>query len=197
MKIAAIIVVSFLCFRILKFFLYRNDKFRGVRDVDHRTLTFGRLIINILRASIIMISILMILKVAGFNIQSLVAGLGLASIVVGLSVQDVLKDLIRGISIIGDAYFHIGDVVNYKNMEGEVVSMGLLSTKIRSLSTKNTITVSNRHFEEAEIVSSYYFEKVPMPYDLTVYQAEKVVRDIVRRIRKKRVCGQQQISRHY
>lgn len=152
--------------------------------MDHRTRTFNRLIISLLRAAIIVIAQLLILKAAGFNVRSLVAGLGLASVVIGLAVQDVLKDVIRGVSIIGDSYFHIGDIVRYKDMEGEVISMGLLSTKIRSIYTQNVLTVSNRHFEEAEIVSSFYKEKIPMPYDLKVFQAEKIVRDIVRRIRK-------------
>lgn len=184
LKIAGVVFVAFLCYRVLKFFLYRNEKIRGERDVDHRALTFNRLIISFLRAAIMLISLLLILRVAGFNIQSLVAGLGLASVVVGLAVQDVLKDLIRGISILGDSFFHIGDIVHYKDIDGEVVSMGLLSTKIRDMATQNIFTVSNRNFEEAEIVSSYYYEKIPMPYDLKVYQAEKVVRDIVKRIRK-------------
>lgn len=184
LKIAVIVFAAFACYRILRYLLYRNEKNRGEREVDHRALTFNRLLISILRAAILLISVLLILKAAGFNIQSLVAGLGLASVVVGLAVQDVLKDIFRGISIIGDSYFHIGDIVRYKDMEGEVISMSLLSTKIRSLYTQNILTVSNRHFEEAEIVSSFYKEKIPMPYDLKVFQAEKIVRDIVRRIRK-------------
>ena len=184
LKIAAIIFVSLLCYKILKFILYKNENKNGERELDHRTRTFNRLVISILRALTVVISQLCILKVIGFNIQSLVAGLGLASVVVGLAVQDVLKDIIRGVSIIGDSYFHVGDIIHYKDMDGEVVSMGLLSTKIRSLYTQNVLTVSNRHFEEAEIVSSFYKEKIPMPYDLKVFQAEKIVRDIVRRIRK-------------
>ena len=184
LKIAAIIFVSLLCYKILKYILYKNENKNGERELDHRTRTFNRLVISILRALTVVISQLCILKVVGFNIQSLVAGLGLASVVVGLAVQDVLKDIIRGVSIIGDSYFHVGDIIHYKDMDGEVVSMGLLSTKIRSLYTQNVITVSNRHFEEAEIVSSFYKEKIPMPYDLKVFQAEKIVRDIVRRIRK-------------
>jgi small conductance mechanosensitive channel len=184
LKIAAIIFVSILCYKILKYILYKNENKNGERELDHRTRTFNRLVISILRALTVVISQLCILKVVGFNIQSLMAGLGLASVVVGLAVQDVLKDIIRGVSIIGDSYFQVGDIVRYKDMEGEVISLGLLSTKIRSLYTQNIHTISNRHFEEAEIVSSFYKEKIPMPYDLTVCQAEKIVRDIVRRIRK-------------
>ena len=184
LQIAVVFAAAFVCYRALKYFIYRNDKFRADREVDHRTLTYNRLIISLLRAVIILIAAILTLKVAGFNIQSLVAGLGLASIVVGLAVQDVLKDLIRGLSIVGESYFHIGDIVRYKEEEGEVVSMGLLSTKIRSLYTQNVLTISNRHFEEAEIVSSFYKEKVPMPYDLKVYQAEKIIKDIVMRVRK-------------
>ena len=183
-KIAAVIIGAFICYRSLKFFIYRNDKSRADRDVDRKTLTYKRIMINLARTAITLIALMLTLKLAGFNIQSLVTGLGLPSVVVGLAVQDVLKDLIRGINILGDSYFHIGDVVRFKDQEGEIISMNLLSTKIRSLHTYNILTVANRHFEEAEVVSSFYLEKVPMPYDLKVYQAEMIIRDIVRRIRK-------------
>ena len=184
--IAGVIIGAFLFYRLLRFILYRYDKKRSEKTQlnSSRYSSYNKLALSLVRSALIVTVILLVLKLSGFNIRSLVAGLGLASVVVGFALQDGLKDIIRGAGIIGDAYFHIGDVIRYKGEEGEVISMSLRTTKIRSLYTKNIISIANRNLEDAEVVSTFYFEKVPLPYDLKVYQAEKVVKDIVDRIQK-------------
>ena len=183
--IAGVILGAFLCYRVIRFFMVRRGKKKGSdSQLNQRSTNVNKLALSLVRSALILISSLLILKIAGYNIGSLVAGLGLASVVIGFALQDGLRDIIRGATIIGDSYFHIGDVIRYKGEEGEVISMSLRTTKIRSLYTKNIISIANRNLEESEVVSTFYFEKIPMPYDLTVYQAEKVVKDIVDRIQK-------------
>ena len=49
------------------------------------------------------------------------AGLGILGVIFGLAIQDWLKDIIRGSSILSDNYFAVGDVVKYKDIEGKVL----------------------------------------------------------------------------
>ena len=39
--------------------------------------------------------------------------------------QDALKDIIRGSTILTDSYFQVGDVVKYGDIMGKVISIGL------------------------------------------------------------------------
>ena len=57
---------------------------------------------NIIKVLIAIIAILYILQVYGVNTSALVAGVGAFSLVIGLAFQDILKDLLAGISIIFD-----------------------------------------------------------------------------------------------
>ena len=57
------------------------------------------------------------------NVSSLLAGVGILSVIIGLAVQDALKDIIRGFSILSDEYFNIGDIILYKEITGKVITL--------------------------------------------------------------------------
>ena len=99
--------------------------------------------------------IFLILGANGINVTSLAAGLGIASAIVGLALQDFLKDIIMGANIVSGDFFSIGDVIKYKDEMGVVISFSMRNTKIRSLITDDTITISNRNISEIAKVGSW------------------------------------------
>ena len=101
-----------------------------------------------------------------------------------LHYRDMATDVIRGIGIIADSYCQVGDVILYKGMEAEVLTIGIRTTRVRILANDNILSIANRNISEVEVLSWKYVESFPMPYDLSIYQSEKVVRDIVNRISK-------------
>ena len=123
-------------------------------------------------------------RLLGVDITSMLAGLGIAGFAVSFAVQDMATDVIRGIGIIADSYCQVGDVILYKGMEAEVLTIGIRTTRVRILANDNIISIANRNISEVEVLSWKYVESFPMPYDLSIYQSEKVVRDIVNRISK-------------
>lgn len=184
-EMAGVIVGFWILYRILRRILNRFAGHSGERtESDNRNLTYRKLGISVSRYAIIIAAFVCVLQIAGVNVSSLVAGLGLVSVIVGLALQDWIKDIIRGIDILSDSFFHVGDIVNYKGQEGEVLTLGIKTTRIRLLADDNILSIANRNIEEIQVVSWNYREVIPMPYDLSVYEAEKVVRDIVARIRK-------------
>ena len=68
---------------------------------------------------------LILLNLYGVNTTSLIAGLGIAGAVLGLALQDALKDIFNGLSIIFDNYFVVGDLVDYNGFVGTVTDFGL------------------------------------------------------------------------
>ena len=178
-----VVIASVIVYKIIYHILLKSENFKG-RSIDNKKgKTYLRLFRSIIRYVIIIIAIILILRVNGVNVSSLVAGVGIAGVVIGLAIQDWLKDIIRGISIISDSYFQVGDIVKYKDIEGKVIVIGLKSTKIQELKSDNIVSIANRNIEEIHVVSNIIYVTIPMPYGVALDRAEKAIDDIVKLVK--------------
>ena len=177
------IIAVLICFAIYKVILIVLKKIeKGYKNTDKegkKGSTYFRLFKSTLRYVFFIAVVLILLQVNGVDLTSLFAGLGIVSVIVGLAIQDWLKDIIRGSSILSDGYFAVGDVVNYNGQEGEVLVIGLKTTKIKLLKNQNIVSIANRKIEEIEKVSKEIYINVPISYTVSVSQAEKVIQAIV------------------
>jgi MscS family membrane protein len=64
--------------------------------------------------------------------EAFLAALTSAALAIGLGLQDLIKNLIGGLVIVTDRPYQTGDLVKIGEASGEVVQIGLRSTKIRS-----------------------------------------------------------------
>ena len=177
-----VVILSIILYKSLIFFISKGEEkslFSG-----KKSKTYVRLTRSIIRYVFIIITVLILLQVNGINVSSLLAGVGILGVVIGLAIQDWLKDVIRGSSILTDNYFSVGDIVKYKEIEGKVLVIGLKTTKIQDLRTNNVISIANRNIEEVEVVSNVIYVNIPMPYELSVEKAEKVIDDIILNVNK-------------
>ena len=126
----------------------------------------------------------MVLQANNINVTSMIAGLGLVGAGLVLAVQDALKDIIRGFSIISDSYFKVGDIVKYGDVEGKVITLGIKTTKIKSIITGNVISIANRNIEQVEVVSNNIYFNIPLSYELKQSKVDKVLENIVEEIKK-------------
>jgi small-conductance mechanosensitive channel len=69
----------------------------------------------------------------GIDITALVAGLGIGGIAVALAVQNIFGDLFASLSITLDQPFVVGDFLIVGEILGTVESIGIKSTRLRSL----------------------------------------------------------------
>ena len=145
---------------------------------NNRSSTFLTLIGSFLRTLFFIIVILIILQINGVNVSNLIAGVGIASAIIGLAVQDTLKDIIRGISIIADDYYEVGETVTIGDVTGKILSVGIRSTKISDASTGNIVTIANRNIERAAKAGTKFGIVVPLPYDLKLKKAEEIMNEI-------------------
>ena len=180
--VALTIIIATFIYSILTNFMEKAMEKSKINN--KKAKTYIKLIKSICGYVFILIVILIILKIYGVNISSMLAGLGIVSIIIGLAIQDFLKDIIRGSSIISDDYFSVGDVIKYKDVEGKVLLIGLKTTKIQDLATGNIYSIANRNIEEVSIVSKIIYVRVPLPYELKLKEQHKVVEDIVKIVKK-------------
>jgi len=180
-KSLIVIIVCFILYKIVTYFL--NEKHTRIKLFSsNRSRTYLKMIKSMIRYLFIIITVLVLLQINGINVSSMLAGVGIVSVIVGFAIQDLLKDIIKGLDIISDQYFQVGDVIKYQNIEGKVISIGLKCTKVQDIKTSNIISISNRNIEQVEVVSNFINVEIPLPYELKVESAEFVIKEILKEI---------------
>lgn len=148
------------------------------RDKDKSRNTYAAMIGSFVRMAYIALVALLVLRINGVNVDGLLAGVGIASVAIGLAVQDTLKDIIRGISIISEDYFKMGDYVTIGDTSGTVIYSGIRSTKLKDGLTGNIISIANRNIEKAEVGATAISLDIPLPYELKLSKAEEIMQEI-------------------
>ncbi len=134
-RIAAIIgsvVIIFVMLAILKvskLALFHIGKKDG--PLQKRKKTIAKVTQSIIKYVVGIISILAILALWGVNVLPALAGLGIAGLVIGLGAQKFINDLISGFFIIFEHHFDVGDIIEVGGYKGEVMDIGLKTTRIK------------------------------------------------------------------
>lgn len=181
-KSCIVILVSILIYEILNNLIFKKARGKNSK-LSNRNKTYLKVFSSFIRYALIVISFLMVLQINGVNVESILAGAGIIGIIVGFAVQDALKDIIRGMTILTDRYFQVGDVVQYGEIMGKVISTGLNTTKIEDLKTFNIVSIANRNIEQIQVVSESIDIMVPLSYELPISEAERVVQEIIEQVR--------------
>ena len=124
-----------------------------------RRKTIVKLFQSVFKYVLIIIAMLIILDFYGVDTKSLIASLGVAGVVLGLALQDTVKDLISGTMLIMENYLAVGDIVTYNDFTGEVIELGLRTTKIKGFDGEVMI-VANRNIDTI----IYDKNKIKIPY---------------------------------
>lgn len=150
------------------------------KGIDKRKNTVIVLLRSIIKYVIAVIVIILILGVYGVNTTSLIASLGVLTAIIGLAFQDTIKDFLAGVFLIFDNAYAVGDTVKINGFMGEVISLGLKTTKIRAY-TGEVMTLSNSSFTEVinySLNRSKLVISVCVSYDTKIEKLEKVLNDI-------------------
>ncbi len=82
-------------------------------------------------------------QLPGVKVSALIASLGVGGIAIALALQNILADLFASLSISLDKPFALGDFIIVDNCLGTVESIGLKTTRIRSLSGEQLVFSNN------------------------------------------------------
>lgn len=177
-----IIIISFIVNKVAKTLLKRAFKIK--KNISKKQKTVYSLTSNIIKYFIMIIAFLMILDVYGVDTKTLIASLGVLGLVVGLALQDILKDFISGLFIIFENQYCLGDTISVSNFKGEVISLGLKTTKIKSYTGEVQI-ISNRNISEVinySQMDSLAIIDVGIAYEEDYDKVEKVIEKLLDRL---------------
>ena len=127
-KIIWAIVIFILAYYLMKVLILILDRFNKRSNNSYKVLKNAGPIIRIL--GWIVVVFIVIQGVFSPPRETIFAVLASAGIAIGFASQDILKNIFGGIMILFDQPFQIGDKIEVGDYYGEVVSIGLRSTRI-------------------------------------------------------------------
>lgn len=123
-----------------------------------------------------------VLRELGFNLGVLLGAAGVVTVAVGFAAQTSASNLISGLFLIGEGAFRVGDLVRVGTLTGEVLSVDLLSVKLRTLDNLY-VRVPNETLIKSEVTNLSRFPIRRLDLLLSVDYASNI-RDVERVLRQ-------------
>ena len=137
----------------------------GLRGDPQRAELSGRLI----SWTVLALALSWSLHELGFKLGVLLGAAGLATVAIGFAAQTTLSNLISGFFLFGERPFSVGDTIEMEGIQGEVLSVDMMSTKVRSLDNRY-VRIPNEALIKAKLANLTRFPirrlelKLPIGY---------------------------------
>ena len=104
-----------------------------VFNKSRRSITVSRLVCNLIKWVSVIVVVIAVLAVWGVDTTALITGAGVLTLVVGLGMQSLIADIVAGLFIVFENEFNVGDIITIDGFRGEVIEMGIRTTKLKAL----------------------------------------------------------------
>ncbi|NTU43874.1 MAG: mechanosensitive ion channel [Nitrospirales bacterium] len=139
--------------------IFIENAIHRVSDVTGLSKDIIPLIENVTKIAIILATLMVMLSFWRVSITPILASAGIAGAGVAIAAKDTIANFFGGISVFFDKPYKIGDfIVLDKGEKGEVVAIGIRSTRIKTLDDV-MITVPNSIIANSRIIN----ESAPTP----------------------------------
>ncbi len=96
---------------------------------------------------------LIVLNVFRIDAQGILAASAALGVAIGIAAQDMLKNVLGGLTVVFDQPFQVGDKISVGGTYGEVVSIGLRSTRIVT-ADDNLVSIPNSQVVEEQVANA-------------------------------------------
>ena len=132
--------------------------------------TSRRMVISVIFYAFIIIGVMAILGIFGFDVRALAASAGIAGAALVYISQNVILDWINGIFILVERQFSVGDYVKIAEFCGEVQSITIRHTVIKT-DFNETVSIPNGSIK---IVVNYTQNPVTEFFDVRIHDASRI-----------------------
>jgi len=144
------------------FIVVEGDNMAARRSLASVAESIGRL-------AVVVVGFFVVAGLFGVNLNGLIAGLGITGLALALAARDSVANVFGAISIIVDQPFNVGDWIIVEDVEGEVVTIGLRTTTLRTgADTMVTIPNSNITNSPVENFSHRRFRRIRPRFEFEV-----------------------------
>ena len=179
LKIAAIIVIGLLFLRLILFYVKRTMKKR----FSQQSIMIVR---KLLSYTALFIILILILKQLNVKLAAILGAAGIAGIAIGFASQTSLSNIISGVFLISEKAFTVGDIIKVDGISGIILSVDLLSVKIRTFDNQY-VRIPNEKLINTEVVNVTKFPIRRLDINLTIAYKEDLsrVRELLLEITEK------------
>lgn len=149
--------------------------------------TLSKLFVSFLKWIIAICAIFFIVAAWGASTTITLASAGILTLIIGLGSQSLVADILAGLFIVFEGDFQVGDIVVIDGWRGEVLEIGIRTTKlidaggnIKIISNNEIKSIINQT-QELSIAKCY----VGIPYNERIEKVEAVISDNIDKIREK------------
>lgn len=135
--------ITYVVLKVVDVFLgVWKEKFSSAEDKLFAQHLFP-VIRKAIKTAIIIAAVLLTADNLHIEIKTLLAGLSIGGLALGLAAQDTVANLFGAVAVFLDKPFRIGDRIKVESVDGTVESIGIRSTRVRSLDG-HYVTVPNK-----------------------------------------------------
>lgn len=130
------------------------------------------------------------LRELGFNLGVLVGAAGIVTVAVGFASQTSASNLISGLFLLAEKPFQLGDIIKVGETTGEVLSIDLLSVKLRTFDNLY-VRLPNESLIKSEVTTLTRFpiRRIDLPIGVAYKEDIGRVRDLLNEVAdKNRLC---------
>ena len=176
-----IIVCSLILYFIIKQVMSNFFIKKARHHSNKKALTILTILNNVIKYIVLIIALLTILATWGVDTKALIASLGVAGAVAGLAMQDMIKDFLGGADVLTEDQFKVGDNIQIGNFRGNVIYLGMKTTKIRAY----TGEVKINDVINYSIMNAICVVDIGLSYDNKIEETEKVLQRAIDNASKK------------
>ncbi len=100
----------------------------------------------------IAVGLYLVFQQFGINLLPILGGLGIAGVAVGFAAQDLLSNLLAGVTLLLDRPFTLGDWIRVNDWEGQVQRLTLRTTRLRTRDNE-LISIPNNKVAGNDVVN--------------------------------------------
>lgn len=170
LKAALILVVGYLLAKLLRRWLRRKQLNAQAQMIASRLV--GYLVMGV--------AFIWALRELGFQLGALLGAAGLFSVALGFAAKTSVSNLISGLFLIGERPFVVGDVISVGKYLGFVLSVDLMSVKIRTFDNL-LVRIPNELLFKKEVTNLSHFPirrvdlKISVAYKEDLGRVKKVL----------------------
>lgn len=173
------VAIAVICFPLLWMLSSVVSKIVKRNASEHVALLTKKVIIY--TGSVLIIAT--ILVELGFNLSAILGAAGIASVAIGFAAQTSLSNIISGVFLYWEKPFEVGDVVQVGDTMGIVLSIDLLSVKLRSFDNQ-FIRIPNETLikSEAKTITRFPVRRLTIPVSVSYKANVKEVMEVLKEV---------------
>jgi len=132
---------------------------------------------------ILLVFVVMGLNAIGFNLGVLIGAAGVMSVAIGFASQTSASNIISGLFLVAERPFSVGDLIKVGETTGEVLSIDLLSVKLRTFDNL-FVRIPNETLIKSEVTTLTRFpiRRIDLSIAVALKEDIKAVRKVLEKV---------------